>query len=175
MLLSSGFCELAIATNCVLLALSGGAQQPPKNEFRELLQQGFALHQQAKFVEAIPKLEKARRMEPDDYFANLLLGIDLLRTDKTAEAIGFLQIAARANPDEDTPEEYLGEAQARLGHFAHAAAAYMEGVKRGKSSEESVLAWAGFALERFRQIGEQLRSSEEGVAAMRMLQDQAKQ
>jgi predicted Zn-dependent protease len=175
MLLSSGFCELAIATNCVLLALSGGAQQPPKNEFRELLQQGFALHQQAKFVEAIPMLEKARRMEPDDYFANLLLGIDLLRTDKTAEAIGFLQIAARANPDEDTPEEYLGEAQARLGHFAHAAAAYMEGVKRGKSSEESVLAWAGFALERFRQIGEQLRSSEEGVAAMRMLQDQAKQ
>ena len=175
MRLSRGLFELIIATDCVMLALSGGAQTPPKDEFRQLLQQGFALHQQAKFVEAIPLLEKARRMEPDDYFANLLLGIDLLRTDKAAEAIGFLQTAARVNPDEDTPEEYLGEAQARLGHFGQAAAAYMEGVKRGRSSEESVLAWAGFALERFRQIGEQLRSSEAGVAAMRTLQDEAKQ
>jgi predicted Zn-dependent protease len=143
--------------------------------FRELLQQGFALHQQARFVEAIPLLEKARRMEPGDYFANLLLGIDLLRTDKTTEAISFLQTAARVNLGEDTPEEYLGEAQARLGHFAQASAAYMEGVKRARSSEESVLAWAGFALERFRQIGEQLRSSEEGVVSVRMLQDEAKQ
>ena len=175
MLLSSGFYEMAIAANCVMLALSGAAQTPPKDEFRGLLQQGFALHQQARFVEAIPLLEKARHMEPDDYFANLLLGIDLLRTDKTKEAIGFLQTAARVNADEDTPEEYLGEAQARLGHFEQAAAAYMEGVKRGNSSEESVLAWAGFALERFRQIGEQLRSAEAGVAAMRTLQDEAKQ
>jgi len=174
MLLSSGLYELAITANCVMLTLSGAAQTP-KDNFPGLLQQGFALHQQARFVEAIPLLEKARRMEPDDYFANLLLGIDLLRTDKTTEAIGFLQTAARVNPDEDTPEEYLGEAQARLGHFAHAATAYMEGVKRARSSEESVLAWAGFALERFRQIGEQLRSSEAGVAAMRTLQDEAKQ
>lgn len=167
--------ELVVATNCVVLAWNGGAQTPPNDEFRGLLQQGFALHQQANFVEAIPLLEKARHMEPDDYFANLLLGIDLLRTGKTAAAIEYLQTAARVNPDEDTPEEYLGEAQARLGHFGQAAAAYMEGVKRGKSSEESVLAWAGFALERFRQIGEELRSSEAGVAAMRMLQDEAQQ
>jgi predicted Zn-dependent protease len=173
--LSRRFYELAIAANCVMLGLGGGAQKPPKDEFRSLLQHGFALHQQARFVEAIPLLQKARRMEPGDYFANLLLGIDLLRTDKAAEAIAFLQIAARVNPDEGTPEEYLGEAQARLGHFAQAAASYMEGVKRDKSSEESVLAWAGFALERFRQIGEELRSSEAGVAAMRMLQEESKQ
>ena len=175
MLLSGGLYELAFAANCVMLALMGAAQTPPNDEFRGLLQQGFALHQQARFVEAIPLLERARRMEPNDYFANLLLGIDLLRTDKTTKAIGFLQTAARVNPDEDTPEEYLGEAQARLGHFAEAATAYMESVKRARRSEESVLAWAGFALERFRQIGEQLRSSETGVAAMRTLQDEAKQ
>ena len=175
MLLSGGLYELAFAANCVMLALMGAAQTPPNDEFRGLLQQGFALHQQARFVEAIPLLERARRMEPNDYFANLLLGIDLLRTDKTTKAIGFLQTAARVNPDEETPEEYLGEAQARLGHFAEAATAYMESVKRARSSEESVLAWAGFALERFRQIGEQLRSSETGAAAMRTLQDEAKQ
>jgi tetratricopeptide (TPR) repeat protein len=167
--------EVTIAANCAIVAFGVGAQAPQKDDFRLLLQQGFALHQQARFVEAIPLLEKARSMEPDDYFANLLLGIDLLRTDKTAEAIHFLQIAAHVNPDEDTPEEYLGEAQARLGHFPQAAAAYMDGVRRSNRSEESVLAWAGFALERFRQIGEQLRSSAAGIAAVRMLQDEAKQ
>jgi Flp pilus assembly protein TadD len=114
-------------------------------------------------------------MDPGDYFANLLLGIDLLRTGKAAAAVDYLQIAARANPEEDTPMEYLGEAQARLGRFSQAAIAFMEGVRRGKSSEESLLAWAGFALERFRQIGEELRSSEAGVAAMRKLQEEAKQ
>jgi predicted Zn-dependent protease len=175
MLLASGLYELALAANCAILAFSGGARTPRNDMFRELLQQGFALHQQARFVEAIPLLKKARRMEPEDYFANLLLGIDLLRTNKTTEAIGFLQTAARVNPNEDTPEEYLGEAQARVGHFAQAATAYIESVKRARSSEESVLSWAGFALERFRQIGEQLRSSEAGVAAMRTLQDEAKQ
>jgi predicted Zn-dependent protease len=175
MRLSRGFYELAITANCVMLALSVGAQTSPKDEFRSLLQQSFALHQQAKFVEAIPLLQRARRIEPNDYFANLLLGIDLLRTDKAADAIAFLQTAARADPEEDTPEEYLGEAQARLGHFGQAAAAYTEGVRRGKSSEQSVLAWAGFALERFRQIGEELRSSDAGVAAMRSLQEEAKQ
>ena len=49
--------------------------------------------------------------QPDDYFANLLLGIDLLRTNKSAEAIRILETAACVNPDEDTPEEYLGEAR----------------------------------------------------------------
>ncbi len=175
MVLSRGFCQIAIAANCAILALSAGAQSPQKADFRALLEQGFAFHQQARYVEAIPLLEKARRLQPDDYFANLLLGIDLLRTDRAAESIRYLQTATRVNPDEDTPEEYLGEAHARLGNFAQAAAAYMEGVKRGKSSEESVLAWAGFALERFRQIGEQLRSSGAGIAAVRMLQDEAKQ
>jgi hypothetical protein len=41
-------------------------------------QQGFDLHRQARFAEAIPVLERARRLEPNDYFVNLLLGIDLV-------------------------------------------------------------------------------------------------
>jgi len=172
---SRRICGLVIAVPCIVLALNIAGQAPPKDEFRQQLQQGFALHQQAKYADAIPLLERARRMDPGDYFANLLLGIDLLRTGKAAAAVDYLQIAARANPEEDTPEEYLGEAQARLGRFSQAALAFMEGVRRGKSSEESLLAWAGFALERFRQIGEELRSSEAGVAAMRKLQEEAKQ
>ena len=167
MRLSRRSCGLVVAVLCIVLAMSIAGQAPQKDEFRQQLQQGFALHQQAKYADAIPLLEKARRLDPGDYFANLLLGIDLLRTGKAAAAVDYLQIAARANPEEDTPMEYLGEAQARLGRFSQAAIAFMEGVRRGKSSEESLLAWAGFALERFRQIGEELRSSDAGVAAMR--------
>lgn len=158
---------------CLSLPLVLSVAGQENHEFRALLEQGFALHQQAKYVEAIPLLEKARRLEPNDYFANLLLGIDLLRTDRAAAAGEFLQIAARVNPGEDTPEEYIGEAEANLGHFSRAAAAYIEGLKRGKNSEDSLLAWAGFALERFRQIGEELRSSDAGVAAIRRLQVEA--
>jgi tetratricopeptide (TPR) repeat protein len=158
---------------CLSVSLVFSANGQDDGEFRGLLEQGFALHQQAKYVEAIPLLEKARRLEPNDYFANLLLGIDLLRTGRAAAASGFLQTAARANPDEDTPEEYIGEAEASLGNFMRAAAAYMEALRRGKNSEDSLLAWAGFALERFRQIGEELRSSDAGVAAVRRLQAEA--
>jgi predicted Zn-dependent protease len=175
MRLSRRFCDLVIAVLGIVLALSTRGQAPQRDEFRLLLQQGFALHQQARYTEAIPLLEKARRLDPGDYFANLLLGIDLLRTGKPAAAVAYLRAAERANPEEDTPEEYLGEVQASLGHFSQAAVAFMEGVRRGKGSEESHLAWAGFALERFRQIGEELRSSEAGIAAMRRLQQEAKQ
>lgn len=166
--------EVAIAIMFLVLGMSSGAQGPsPKDQFRRILQQGFALHEEAKYDEALPLLEKARQLEPNDYFANLLLGIDLLRTGKTAQSLGYLRTAALANPEEDTPEDYVGEAEASLGNFSEAAQAYLEGVRRGRSSEESELAWAGFALERFRQIGEELRSSEAGIAAVRKLQAEA--
>jgi tetratricopeptide (TPR) repeat protein len=124
------------------------AQPTGEDSFQALLQQGFQLHQQARFAEAIPLLERARRLEPEDYFANLLLGIDLLRTGKPAEAVPHLQLAARARPGEEFPEDYLGEAEAGLGHYE---------------------AWAGFALERFRALVEQLRASAAGTAAARRL------
>ncbi len=140
-----------------------------------MLQQGFDLHQQARFSEAIPVLEHARQIRPGDYFANLLLGIDLLRTGKPAEGLPRLELAAHARPAEEIPEEYAGEAEARLGHYARAAEAYQEGVERGHGSEQSLEAWAGFALERFRQIGESLRASSAGIATTRRLQRAAAQ
>jgi tetratricopeptide (TPR) repeat protein len=153
--------------------LAGHGQAPNENEFQALLKQGFALHQQARFSEAIPVLERARRLEPNDYFANLLLGIDLLRTGKANEALPRLELAARVKPGEETPEDYLGEAHASLGQYAQAAEAYHQAMQRSHNSEESLEAWAGFALERFRQIGESLRASEAGVATVRRLQEAA--
>lgn len=168
----------------LLLALAGGvsagAQQrgaPSGNStedaFQPLLKEGFALHQQARFAESIPVLERARKLEPQDYFANLLLGIDLLRTGKAVDAIPRLELAARVKPDEEIPEDYLGEAQASLGHYAEAAEAYHRAMQRGHNSEESLQASAGFALERFRQIGESLRTTEAGVAIVNRLQKAA--
>jgi len=150
-------------------------QSPGSEGFPDLLKQGFQLHQQARFADAIPVLERARRLQPGDYFVNLLLGIDLLRTGKAAEAVPHLQLAARAKPEEEFPEDYLGEAEAGLGHYALAAEAYQRAVVRGHGSEQALEAWAGFALERFRSIGEGLRASGPGVAAARRLADAAAQ
>lgn len=133
------------------------------------------MHQQARYGAAIPVLEQARRLHPQDYFANLLLGIDLLRTGKAAEALPRLQLAARTRPSEEIPEDYLGEAEATLGRFAQAADAYQQALQRAPASEQSLEAWAGFSLERFRQIGESLRASSAGVATIRRLQQAAAQ
>jgi len=165
----------------LLVASLGSAQVSEKSAAKEkaerfptLLKQGFELHEKAQFAEAIPVLERARKLEPRDYFVNLLLGIDLVRTGKAAEAIPRLTLAATVNPAEEFPEDYLGEAQAALGHFAQAADAYELSVVRGHQSEQSLEAWAGFALERFRQIGAMLRASDAGVAVVRRLEDAAK-
>jgi tetratricopeptide (TPR) repeat protein len=162
-----------IALLGVSACLAAYGQAPNENQFQALLKQGFALHQQARFSEAIPVLERARRLEPNDYFANLLLGIDLLRTGKANEALQRLELAARVKPGEETPEDYLGEAHASLGQYAQAAEAYHQAMQRSHNSEESLEAWAGFALERFHQIGESLRASEEGAVTVRRLQEAA--
>ncbi|MGB7188506.1 MAG: tetratricopeptide repeat protein [Acidobacteriaceae bacterium] len=151
------------------------AQDAPGQDFQALLRQGFDLHRQARYSEAIPILERARKLHPRDYFANLLLGIDLLRTGKFSEALPPLELAARTRPAEEIPEVYLGEAEASLGRYAQAAEAYQQAVQRGHRSEQALEAWAGFSLERFRQIGEGLRASSEGVAAIRRLEKAAAQ
>ena len=162
--------RVALAT-CV--GLSTAAQAQNDTTFEVLLKQGFQLHQQARFSEAIPVLEQARKLEPGDYFANLLLGIDLLRTGKASEAVPRLQLAARTRTSEEFPEEYLGEAEAALGKQVLAAEAYQQAVMRSHDSEQSLEAWAGFALERFRQIGETLRASQPGMDVARKLQKTA--
>jgi len=155
------------------ICLPAPAQNNERDEFQALMQQGFALHQQARFGEAIPILDRARRLTPEDYFANLLLGIDLLRSGKVAESVPHLEMAARTKPNEEFPEEYLGEANADLGRYGSAVEAYERAVLRGHNSEEALEAWAGFALERFHQIGEGLRATPDGVAVARRLQEAA--
>jgi predicted Zn-dependent protease len=152
------------------LCLSADAQDHAKDEFQILLKQGFELHQKARFAEAIPVLAQARTLEPDDYFANLLVGIDLLRVGRAAEAIPRLELAAHVRPTEEFPAEYLGEANAKLGRYGSAVEAYKQAILRSHNSEQAIEAWAGFVLERFRQISEELRATQEGIAVARRLQ-----
>lgn len=153
----------------LLAACTVVAQQPD-----DLLRQGFALHQQARFDEAIPYFERVLKSAPNDYFANLLLGIDQLRIGKPAESLPHLTLAARVNPAEELADGYLGEAEADLGHFAQAAAAYQEALKRARAKnqpEDALMEWAGFGLERFRALNEELRSTDAGSAAAKRLHE----
>jgi predicted Zn-dependent protease len=170
--------QIGVGTCAVMVVwasiyLSAPAQNHGSDEFRALMKQGFELHQRARFGEAIPILDRARRLAPEDYFANLLLGIDLLRSGMAAESVPRLEMAARTKPNEEFPEEYLGEANADLGRYGLAAEAYQRAVLRGHNSEQALEAWAGFALERFHQIGEGLRATQEGVAVAQRLQEAA--
>ena len=78
-------------------------QNPASPDFEGLLHQGFQLHQQQRYSEALPLLRRAWQIQPRDYFANLLVGIDLLRTGRGGEAIGFLKTAAKLRPQEEFP------------------------------------------------------------------------
>jgi tetratricopeptide (TPR) repeat protein len=148
--------RVPFALLCAIATLATGYGQ---ESFESLLHRGYDLHQQARFAEAVPVLEQAHKLAPQDYFANLLLGIDLLRVGRVSEAIAPLQTAAQIRIGEEFPEDYLGEAEARLEHPALAAKAYQKAIERGHGSETSLEAWAGFCLERFRQIAEMLRSA----------------
>ena len=160
----------ALRVGLVMLCAAGTlATGYGEESFESLLHRGYDLHQQARFEEAVPVLERAHKLAPQDYFANLLLGIDLLRVGKVSEAVAPLKMAAQGRTSEEFPEDYLGEAEATLEHHALAAEAYQKAMERGHGSETSLEAWAGFCLERFRQIAEMLRSAPPGSEAARPL------
>jgi tetratricopeptide (TPR) repeat protein len=155
----------------VVLRLSVEAQEAPSADvFHSLLQRGFALHQQQNYAGALPLLERAWKLEPHDYFANLLVGIDLLRTDRAAGAIPYLEEAARRRPKEDFPYEYLGEAQAHLRRYPEASMAYERALAVAPVSPQAIEGAVGFWLERFRELAAQLRATTKGLAAEHRLQ-----
>lgn len=157
-------CITFIAAIALLLPVA--AQVPPEaSDFDVLLHRGFEFHQREQYSAALPLLQRAWKLQPHNYFVNLLLGIDLLRTGRAAECIAFLKEAARQRPKEEFPYEYLGEAQAGLGHYAEAASAYRNSVRVSPQSSQAAVAVVDFSLARFAALSRQLRSSERGLAA----------
>lgn len=135
-----------------------------------LVRRGFALHQAGRYDEALPLLRRALTQSPQDYFANLLAGIDLLRTGRNAEAIPFLREAAKQRPNEEFPYEYLGEAEAGLKDFAAAVSAYQHAVATAPSSPDAATASVGFHLARFADLASELRRTQSGLSYSYRLQ-----
>jgi tetratricopeptide (TPR) repeat protein len=134
-------------------------------DLKSLVQRAFDLHQQGKFSEALPLLHRAYALEPEDYFVNLLLGIDSLRTGEPGTAVPFLKKASRLRPKEEFPLDYLGEAYARQDIYGEAADAYIKAVHVAPGSSDSSVAFVDFALSRFARMSELLRSTRNGLAA----------
>ena len=132
--------------------------------FKTLFRQAFELHQRGDFNAALPLLRRAYALQPNDYFVNLLLGIDSLRTGEAKASVPYLKKASQLRPGEEYPLAYLGEAFARQELFGDAAAAYLKAVEVTPGSAESSTAWVDFALARFGDISALLRSSTKGLA-----------
>lgn len=165
MLLRFG-CVCLIPTLAVCLVARTAAQ----TEFDVLLKRGVTLSQQADYAGAIPVLQQARKLAPRHYLTNLFLGVDLLRSGRPAEAIDPLQVAAEVNPNDATATGYIGEVQTALGDFARASESFQAAVSRAPHSEETLLGWADFGLERFRALGTWLRGTEKGTAIVRRVE-----
>lgn len=162
------------ALNFVVVALFGLACcAQAGDDLKSLLQRAFDLHQRGQFADAVPLLHRAYALDPQDYFVNLLLGIDTLRTGQVKTAVRFLKEASRLRPKEEFPLDYLGEAYARQEMFGEAAAAYINAVGVAPGSAESAVAFVDFSLTRFASMSEVLRSSRKGLAAEYRLRAQA--
>ena len=149
----------------LIAILSACSNASDREDVKSLIQQAFELHQKGEFAKALPLLHRAYRIEPDDYFVNLLIGIDSLRTGQPKAALSFLRKASRVRPNEEYPLDYLGEAYAQQEIFAEAAQSYIKAVQVAPGSEESAVAFVDFALTRFAAMSEALRSSQKGLAA----------
>jgi tetratricopeptide (TPR) repeat protein len=136
-----------------------------EEDLKSLVQRAFEFHQRGEFAQALPLLHRAYALEPGDYFVNLLLGIDSLRTGQPKAALSFLKKAARLRPNEEYPLDYLGEAYARQDIFGEAAEAYIKAVRVAPASAESSIALVDFALTRFASMSELMRGSQTGLAA----------
>jgi tetratricopeptide (TPR) repeat protein len=149
----------------VLAVLGLGYSSAGEADTKALIQQAFDFHQKGQFSEALLLLHRAHDLAPGDYFVNLLLGIDSLRTGQPKAAVPFLKKASRLRPKEEYPLAYLGEAYARQDFYGEAAEAYIKAAHIAPGSSESAVAYVDFALARFARMSEVLRSSKKGLSA----------
>lgn len=153
-----------------LLTVPLAAQQTNSASLDTLLKEGASLSRQADYARAIPLLQHARNLAPQNYSTNLLLGLDLLRSGHPADAIEPLRVATQVRATDESADGYLGEAEKAEGDFALAAEAFDDAVARAPNSEPALLAWADYSLERFRVLGLWLRGSQRGTAALLRVQ-----
>lgn len=150
-------------------ALSMVAQSTPSAELEELLKSGSSLLEKADYAHAIPLLRRATELAPRDGHANQLLGAALLQSGDPADAISPLRIAAAATPVSEAAEGYLGDAEMEIDRFADAAETFQSAVSRSPRSEQVLVWWTGFCLERYRRLSFSLRETSRGRAELLLI------
>lgn len=140
-----------------MTALASG---PP--QVSELLKEGEAFHARADYKHSIPILRKAVVIAPKNYQANLLLGVDLLRTGNVSEAMVHLKVAVEVSPKDGDAAEVLAKASVEAGDFAMAAEVLEAAVQGASKRVKPVQSLAGYSLERFRILGDRLRATKAG-------------
>jgi tetratricopeptide (TPR) repeat protein len=163
--------RLALTVVLASLPLAALALQTSNksDNFETLLQRGFELHRQQQYRRSVAVLEQAHALRPEDYFANLLLGIDYLRLAQTERALTFLVRAREARPSDPTVLGYLAETYADLQQFDRAAEV-LQDASNSRKSPENNLALVHFYLRRFRVMIEELRLTSRGLAYAYRLQ-----
>src|SRR5271167_4676496 len=94
---------LVTCVEMISIALLNAAQPVSVAEPKDIaveLKTASALHQRADYAHSIPLLKQIVKVSPQNYLANLLLGEDLLRSGKPQDALGPLQAASAARPEE---------------------------------------------------------------------------
>ena len=152
---------LAVAALLVVVANTANAM-PPENA-ATLLKTATAFQQQGDYAHCIPILRRIIQTSPRHYAANLWLGEDLILIGNARDALIPLQVASRVRPEDGTAKVYLGEAFSRLGDFSMAAEALNSARARSGETEQFLVAWARFSLNRFSALGSSLHSIKGGA------------
>lgn len=145
-----------------LLVVPKMANAMPPEDVATLLKTATALQQQGDYAHCIPILRRIIQISPRNYAANLLLGEDLILVGSVQDSLAPLNLASEARPDDGTAQIYLAEATARLGDFAIAAEALNSARARSGETEQYLVAWARFSLNRFSALGSSLHSIQGG-------------
>jgi len=149
--------------------LGGDITPAPEGDFSSLLKEGFALHQHAEYAKALPLLRRAVAVRPHDFFANLLVGMDLLRTGQGG-GVGRLPAGGGAPGAEGGYSlAYLGEARPKRAFRGRSGGVCERGgggarLVAGGGKCDWILRWT------VRVLSAQLRSTSQGLAADHRLQ-----
>ncbi len=130
--------------------------------FSSLMRQAESLHDQSDYTRAIAALRKAVSLEPRNFKANYLLGVDLMRTGKPGEAIVHLRTALSSEPASAAAAETLARAATETGDFALASETLNTAVERSNRDVRTLQAMATYSMERFRVLGTRLRQTRLG-------------
>jgi predicted Zn-dependent protease len=145
-----------------LLVVAKTLHAMPPEDIATLLKTATTLQQQGDYAHCIPILRRILQISPRNYAANLLLGEDLLLIGSLRDSLVPLRVASEARPEDGTAQVYLAQAYARLGDFSMAAEALNSARARSGDTEQLLVAWARFSLNRFSALGSSLHNIKGG-------------